>query len=287
MTPPAHAATTRNPLQVRHEGQFTDAVAGLGGLLQDRGFVAPGSTLVPADLAHLTGHTPTAMSYALRQLASAGVVERTGGRWSIPDDRSREQSTRRARTVLEAMVDQGTYPPGSVLPSVPGLSFTLLTDPPALTAALEDLARRKVLQSTGRRYTVATRPRDPRPPHQFDVILPTRGHRRFPEAAGAPDRFTLQHLRDTARAQWENAEPLPAAVLAQREVLQRDLLRRLTLAARHHDGPPRTSELVRTACARAVATADCPMGTLGDRHWRYAVLATLLADLSDELTPAT
>ncbi|MFJ1662454.1 hypothetical protein [Streptomyces anthocyanicus] len=270
----------------RPEGQFATAAAALERLLQDGHFGGPGSILNLSDLARLTGHTAAATAYAVQQLVSAGAVERSksDNSWRIPDDRSRERCVRRVRTLLEAMIENGGYPPGRTLPSVRALSFTLLTAPPAVNAALDKLAYRTILQPTGRRFTVTVRPQSPDATDPFDVTGLTGGRRRFPEVTTVPARFTVQHLRDTARAQWEDAQPLSPTGLHQRETLQRDLLRRLVLSARshlaahHRDGPP-----VRAACARAVAVAACPMATLGERHWRYAVLATLLADLADTL----
>ncbi|MFF4859958.1 GntR family transcriptional regulator [Streptomyces rubiginosohelvolus] len=284
------SATSAGPSTARSqpEGQLAAAAADLERLLDQGRLGGRGSVLTPYGLAAVTGHTARAMSYALRQLAAAGAVERSDGHWRIPDDRSGERSVRRARTVLEAMIGKGAYSVGRTLPSVAELSFTLLTERQTVKAALDELARRNILKPTGRSFTVTAPCQAPALADQLGAAALPRGHRRFPEVTTVPARFTVQHLRDTARDQWQNAEPLSPTALHQREILQRDLLRRLVLSARRHLGDqPRADDPVRIACARAVAVASCPMATLGERHWRYAVLATVLADLAGTLSPCS
>ncbi|WP_145503814.1 hypothetical protein [Streptomyces sp. CFMR 7] len=261
-------------------GGFTRAAAEVEDLLGDGRLGGPGRVLTPLGLADATGHPAVTMAYALKQLAAKGAVERSAGRWTVPDERARERSQNRARRVLQTMIERAGYPPGSVLPSTDDLSRTLLTEPDAVNAALDELARHALLHADGSRFTVtAHRPNPPGPADQLDVAALIPGHRHIPAVATPPDRFTLQQLRDTARAQWENAQPLTPAEVNRRETLQRDLLRRLTLSARRHlNDHPRPSDPVHAACARAVAAAGSPMTTLGDRHWRSAVLAHLLAD---------
>ncbi|MGW5927207.1 hypothetical protein ACWF2L_13280 [Streptomyces anulatus] len=288
MTPPSATVPAGTRSRPRFEGQYTDAVGELERLLQT-GDLLPGRGLDPSGLAHLTGYTSTAMYYALQQLAFRGAVEAADGRWIVPDERSAQASARRAHKVLEAMIQQHAFPPGSVLPPTSDLSFTLLTGRRAMTTALDDLVRHSTLDRAATRYAVPAEPPHPGPtPRPEPSAFPARGRPRLPEVSKAPDRLAVRHLRDTARAQWETAERLSHSTLAQRETLQHDLLRRLTLAAGRLDGQPVSILVpVRAACTRAQAAAGTPMATLGDRHWRYAVLATLLADLADELTRST
>ncbi|MFJ6809086.1 hypothetical protein ACIQRK_24170 [Streptomyces anulatus] len=269
-------------------GQYTDATATLERLLHT-GDLLPGRDLAPADLARLTGYTSTAMYYALRQLATKGAVEAADDRWIVPDDRSAQNSARRAQRVLQAMIHQHAFPPGSALPPTGDLSFTLLTVRRALVTALDDLVRHGALDGAGTRYAVpAEKPHSGPTPRPDPAASPTRGRPRLPVVSDAPDRLAVRHLRDTARVQWETAELISHTVLVQRETLQRDLLRRLTLATGRLDGQQASSlGPARAALARARAAAGSQMSTLGDRHWRYAVLATLLADLADQLTRST
>ncbi|WP_435598423.1 hypothetical protein [Streptomyces anulatus] len=281
MTPPFATVPTGTRSRPRFEGQYTDATATFERLLHT-GDLLPGRDLAPADLAHLTGYTSTAMQYALRQPAIKGAVE-------AADDRSAQNSARRARKVLQAMIHQHAFPPGSALPSAGDLSFTLLTARRALVTAVDDLVRHRALDHTGTRYAVPAEQPHPGPaPRPEPAASFTRGRPRLPEVSDAPDRLAVRHLRDTARAQWETAERLSLIDLVQRETLQRDLLRRLTLATGRLDGQQAFSlGPVRAALARARAATGSQMVTLGDRRWRYAVLATLLADLADELTRST
>lgn len=56
-------------------------------------------------------------------------------------------------------------------------------------------------------------------------------------------------------------------------------------ADRQHPSPGRNAA-VQAAIARATAARDTTVISLGERHWRSAVLAGLLADLSDSLSSA-
>ncbi|WP_073224302.1 hypothetical protein [Streptomyces sp. NBRC 110465] len=185
MTPLTRTDSLRPPAQPRPEGQLA-AAADLERLLDNGRLGGHGSILTPHGLAALTGHTARSMSYALRQLASAGAVQQSDGHWRITDDRPEERAARRIRSVLQAMIEKGAFPVGRTLPSASALSFTLLTEPRAVKAALDELARRNILKPSGRGFTVTAQPHDPAPADPADATALPRGHRRFPAVTTVP-----------------------------------------------------------------------------------------------------
>ncbi|MFI7087656.1 hypothetical protein ACIBUR_29180 [Streptomyces anulatus] len=240
-----------------------------------------GQVLDPADVALRIGRTPTAVRHALEQLARTGTVENLGQQWGIPDDHSTARAARRAHHLLEAMIDAGGYPPRTPLPPAQHLVDTLLTHPDAITVALHTLAADGVLEPVRQGFAVRERGRESSGPQQAGGRLVPLG------ADTAWDPHAIRHLCDEARERWYDT-PCPSHhVLTQTEALQHDILHRLMLAAdRHAASVPDLAQAaaVRAARARAVAARDTTVVSLGERHWRSAVLAGPLADLADSLS---
>ncbi|MFJ6809080.1 hypothetical protein ACIQRK_24140 [Streptomyces anulatus] len=235
-----------------------------------------GQVLDPADVALRIGRTPTAVRHALEQLARTGTVENLGQQWGIPDDHSTARAARRAHHLLEAMINAGGYPPHTPLPPAKHLVETLLTHPDAITVALHTLAAGDVLEPV--RQGFAVRERESSGPQGTGGRLVPLG----PDTAWDP--HDIRHLCDRARERWRDA-PCPSHhVITQTEALQHDILHRLMLAADRHAAAPAQPAAVRAARARAVAARDTTVVSLGERHWRCAVLAGLLADLADSLS---
>ncbi|MFG3429478.1 hypothetical protein [Streptomyces californicus] len=241
-----------------------------------RGDLGAGGQILDVDvLARLTGRTPAAVRHALRQLLRTGTVEDCGTlarQWCVPDDHSTLRAARRAHALLDAMIAAGGYPSADSLPRTEHLADTLLTGPEAITLALHTLTSR-----TPHPASATERAR---------VSGPSRtGRRTVPLGADtAWDRHDIHHLRDLAREQWHRHRCPSHHALSHTEALQHDVLHRLTAAARRQGSP---APAVGGALARAAAARDTTVISLGERHWRSAVLAHLLADLADALSAAS
>lgn len=281
MTPSAAAPHPGRNLRPRTDQRYTVLAGELDERIRAGELGDGGQLLDPAGLARLTSRTPTAVRHALEQLARTGTVEPFGRQWCIPDDHSTPRAARRAHHLLEAMIAAGGYPPHTALPPAPHLVETLLTHPDALTIALHTLTSSHVLEPVRQGFVV-------RAPEagQDSCALPPRGGRVIPLGPDtAWNRDAIGHLRDLAGKQWHQG-PCPSHhVLFRAEALQRDILHRLSLAAdRHHAATPAAAAALRAARGRALAARDTTVISLGERHWRSAVLASLLADFADSLS---
>ncbi|MFE8910903.1 hypothetical protein [Streptomyces globisporus] len=240
-----------------------------------------GQVLDPEVLARLTHRTPTAIRHALQQLALTGTVENLGQWWCIPDDHGTIRAARRAHHLLEAMIATGGYPSPGSFPPAQHLTETLLTHPDALALTLHKLTTGQARQPARQGLAVG----------KGRSAGPSRtGWRAVPLGAdSAWYLHAIRHLRDRARVQWQQGRCPSHHALSQTETLQHDILHRLGLAADRHGAatvPGRTAA-VRAAVARAVAARDTTVISLGERHWRSAVLAGLLADLAAALSPSS
>ncbi|MFD8666260.1 hypothetical protein ACFV1U_12755 [Streptomyces microflavus] len=237
-----------------------------------------GQALDPAVLAQLTHRTPTAIRHALQQLALTGTVENLGAQWCIPDDHCTIRAARRAHHLLEAMIAAGGYPSPGSLPPAQHLAETLLTRPEAIAVALHTLTTGQPRQP-GRQGLAVRTDREPG--------RSRTGWRAAPLGADTTwDPHAIRHLRDLAQQHWKQGRYPSHHDVSQTETLQHEVLRRLMLAAdRQHPSPGRNAA-VQAAIARATAARDTPVISLGERHWRSAVLAGLLADLADDLSSA-
>ncbi|MFD7853381.1 hypothetical protein ACFV6B_03665 [Streptomyces microflavus] len=282
MTPSAAAPSPDRNLRPRTDQRYTVLAGELDERVRAGDLGEGGQLLDPVGLARLISRTPTAVRHALEQLARTGTVEPLGRQWCIPDDHATPRAARRARHLLEAMIDAGGYPPHTALPPAPHLVETLLTHPDALARALQTLTSSHILEPVRQGFAVRA-PEEGR----GSSALPPRGGRAIllgPDTAW--NRDAIRHLRDLARKQWHHA-PCPSHhVISRVETLQHDILHRLMLAAdRQHPSPGRNAA-VQAAIARATAARDTTVISLGERHWRSAVLAGLLADLADSLSSA-
>ncbi|MFI1189767.1 hypothetical protein [Streptomyces californicus] len=274
---PASSFDVRDPVGLRpRTGQpYTVLADDLDERIR-RGDLGAGGQILDVDvLARLTGRTPAAVRHALRQLLRTGTVEDCGNlarQWCVPDDHSTLRAARRAHALLDAMIAAGGYPSADSLPRAEHLADTLLTGPEAITLALHALTSRNP-----RPATAAERAR---------VSGPSRTGRRTVSlgADTAWDPHDIHHLRDLAREQWRQRRCPSHHALSHTEALQHDVLHRLTAAA-CRQGPP--TPAVGAALARAAAARDTTVISLGERHWRSAVLAGLLADLADALSAAS
>ncbi|MFD3970312.1 hypothetical protein [Streptomyces cyaneofuscatus] len=281
MTPSAAAPSPDRNLRPRTDQRYTVLAGELDERVRAGDLGEGGQLLDPVGLARLTSRTPTAVRHALEQLARTGTVEPRGQQWRIPDDHATPRAARRARHLLEAMIDAGGYPPHTALPPAPHLVETLLTHPDALARALQTLTNSHILEPVRQGFAVRA-PEEGR----GSSALPPRGGRVVPLGPDtAWNRDAIRHLRDLARKQWHHA-PCPSHhVISRTEALQHDILHRLTLAAdRQHATTPAAAAAQRAARGRALAARDTTVISLGERHWRSAVLAGLLADFADSLS---
>ncbi|MFF8917403.1 GntR family transcriptional regulator [Streptomyces sp. NPDC015032] len=250
------------------------------------GHYIPGTRLTLNQLHGVTGYSPAELRSALEQLARAGLVH---GRWRVTDHRPGDHAVRRTHDLLTAMIDHGTFPPGTEMPTRTDLSAILLTTPLILSRALQLLAAEGVLHLSGRSRPRVLPPRSGPSPAGWpagndDDVLAALPQRR--SAGISHCRDVIQGIRDSARERWHSGICLPAEVMTMQETLQGDILSRLILAAYAQvNGRPRGEyPRLRSAAARAMACATLPVdGLLYERLFRFAVLATSLADLADAL----
>ncbi|MFJ1742559.1 hypothetical protein ACIOG4_28280 [Streptomyces microflavus] len=271
MPPSSPGRAPDQGLRPRTDQRYTALADDLDERIRAGRLGASGQVLDPVDLAQLTHRTPTAIRHALQQLALTGTVENRGQQWCIPDDHDTIRAARRAHHLIDAMIASGGYPSAGSLPPADQLAETLLTPPDAIALALHTLARQ---------------PARPVAPEGRSSAPSRTGSRAIPLGADtAWDPNALRHLHDRAREQWHQNNCPSHRTIAHTETLQHDILHRLSLAAGRLDAtsPSRTAA-VRAAVARAAAAGDTSVISLGERHWRSAVLAGLLADLADSLS---
>ncbi|MFF8916892.1 hypothetical protein ACF08M_27130 [Streptomyces sp. NPDC015032] len=109
------------------------------------------------------------------------------------------------------------------------------------------------------------------------------------------DRDAIRGIRDFAQGRWRSGICLPSHVMTVQETFQRDVLCRLAHATCEQVAGRGEGEYARllSVAACAMACASQPVAGLQyERLFRFAVLATALADLADELasprnTPTT
>ncbi|XMN04633.1 hypothetical protein ACK8N7_00440 [Streptomyces griseobrunneus] len=279
MTPSSPDHAPGHGLRVRSDQRYTALAGDLDERIRAGRLGAGGQILDPADVALRIGRTPTAVRHALQQLALTGTVENLGRQWCIPDDHCTIRAARRAHHLLDAMTASGGYPSASFLPPADQLAETLLTPPDAIALALHTLTTTQARQQAKPR-PAAPEGRSPAPSRT--------GARTVPLGADtAWDPHAIRHLRNRAYEQWHQSHCPSHHTITHTETLQNDILHRLTLTAARLDAtsPARTTA-VRAAAARAAAARDTSVISLGERHWRSAVLAGLLTDLADSLTSA-
>ncbi|MFH9561216.1 hypothetical protein ACH4K7_33285 [Streptomyces globisporus] len=272
--PPSHKHAAGHGLRTRTDQRYTALADELDERIRAGRLGTGGQILDPADLARLTHRTPTAIRHALQQLALTGTVENLDRNWCIPDDHDTIRAARRAHHLLDAMIASGGYPSAGSLPPADQLAETLLTPPDAIALALHTLARQ---------------PARPVAPEGRSSAPSRTGSRAVPLGADTTwDPNALRHLRDRAREQWHQNKCPSHHTITHTETLQHDILHRLSLAAGRLDAPsPTRAAAVHAATARAVAARDSTVISLGERHWRSAVLAGLLAQLAATLSPSS
>ncbi|MEE1736486.1 hypothetical protein PUR49_08230 [Streptomyces sp. BE147] len=257
------------------------------------GLCTPGTRLTLTYLTRCTDYAATDLRLAMEHLAGTDAVEAVKERWYVPDDRPDGYTARRAAQLLGAVIGQGAYPPDTRVPVREELARILLATPADVNQALDLLAGRGVL-----RFSSRARPRVERlpgglPAEQWPQRLlaiaredPTR--QRLSAPFSRPD---IQATRDAALQRWRYGTCLPARDMTWQETLQHDVLARVARKAydRADQQFPQQDPRLREAAARAMACRDLPtVGVpLHERLYRFAVLATALADLANALaTPA-
>ncbi|MEW1629755.1 hypothetical protein AB0387_20515 [Streptomyces sp. NPDC089173] len=274
----SHDHAAGHGLRTRTDQRYTALADELDERIRAGRLGTGGQILDPTDLAGLTHRTPTAIRHALQQLALTGTVEHLERQWCIPDDHDTIRAARRAHHLLDAMIAAGGYPSAGSLPPADQLAETLLTPPDAIALALHTLTTTQARQLS---RPVAPEGRSSAPSRTGSRAVPLG-------AATAWDPHALRHLRDRAREQWHLSHCPSHHTITHTEKLQHNILHRLSLAA---DRLAATSSArctaVRATVDRAAAARETSVISLGERHWRSAVLAGILAELADALSPTS
>lgn len=265
-------------------GASSDVVAAM---LRDQiatGFYVPGTRLTLRALRGATGYSYPELRPALERLVPTGLIR---GRWHVVDHRPPDHGIHRTRRLLVAMIDHGAFPPGTELPVGTDLAKALLTTPVTVKRALRSLADDGVLHLSRSLHARSTASACSAPSPDAWLSALADVQRAQPQRSATPfDRDVIRGIRDFAQGRWRSGICLPSHVMTVQETLQRDVLCRLVHAACEQVAGRGEGEdaRLRSVAACAMACASQPVeGLQCERLFRFAVLATALADLADEL----